>query len=307
MKKCFLILLINLCLVGYTYSSNFIEFRRVNSVNRGLINSCGKEILPCEFFKIQFYSYDLLITRTDTNRLVNDNSVTRCLHDTTGKVLVNHIADIAPFNSLITDVLFIKEFSNSGNGNWALYSRDGQAVTGFIFTGIGNNQNTSAFASVKKGNTYMLINQEGKVIYQCLNKKVFGQQSKRFTSKSIIRFSPPRIFGDGEDNEDRYVFFQDENTLKKGVKYFGKIIISAKYDTVVSSVGNIFLVGLNGKFGLVDDNDEVIVDIAYDRICDFNSALAIVEQKSQYAIFDCQTRKALTAFNYDYLRFFTED
>jgi hypothetical protein len=101
--------------------------------------------------------------------------------------------------------------------------------------------------------------------------------------------------------------FKDRETGKWGYKYSrkGDFVIPPKYDKAKTFVEGLARVCLNGKFGIIDENDKPFLSIKYDNVGHWycRKELYEVQLNGKWGFVDC-TEKVVIPFQFDEVAIF---
>jgi len=86
----------------------------------------------------------------------------------------------------------------------------------------------------------------------------------------------------------------------------GEIIIPVKYENSFGFFDGLAVVKLDGKWGIIDEKDNVILKIKYDKIKSFENGIFAIKLKEKYGFYNIHKRKIIMPMKYDYIEQFLD-
>ena len=116
------------------------------------------------------------------------------------------------------------------------------------------------------------------------------------TEKEWKKYSIDLLYGNLEDLKNKKHGLMDTKT--------SKIKIPVKYEQPFNFFNGIAIVKLNGKWGIIDENDNIVLKIKYDEIKGtYEDNLFILKLNGKYGIYDL-IKKLIVPIKYDYIKGF---
>ncbi len=225
---------------NYTFAKNFVNHTGLVEMDGkwGMVDSTGKEVLPCQFKGIRY------LENTE-NKIVEvyNNTKKYGLIDSTGHVNVDISYDAIESCS-------DERFAVKNNGKWGYTNMTGEEVIPCQYKKVKPFSDT--IAAVKKGSKWGFINKSGEEVLPLEFRRAgdFVEDKMWVSRKSKIGF----------------------------IDKTGKWVIPEQFDKCNNFKNGVAVVAYKGQYGLIDTNGNYIVRPKYKFISEFNEHdLAIVK------------------------------
>lgn len=113
------------------------------------------------------------------------------------------------------------------------------------------------------------------------------------------------LMGD-QINDNFYYIYNDEYLVVKNkeekmgvIDLFGEVVIDYKYDNILNTYNNSFIVLDDSKYGIIDEHGEKLLKSSYKAIYDFGNYYIVVNTKNKMALYN-EEYDNLTGFKMDY-------
>ena len=113
------------------------------------------------------------------------------------------------------------------------------------------------------------------------------------------------LMGD-QINDSFYYIYNDEYLVVKNkeekmgvIDLFGEVVIDYKYDNILNTYNNSFIVLDDSKYGIIDEHGEKLLKSSYKAIYDFGNYYIVVDTKNKMALYN-EEYDNLTGFKMDY-------
>lgn len=113
------------------------------------------------------------------------------------------------------------------------------------------------------------------------------------------------LMGD-QINDSFYYIYNDEYLVVKNkeekmgvIDLFGEVVIDYKYDNILNTYNNSFIVLDDSKYGIIDEHGEKLLKSSYKAIYDFGNYYIVVNTKNKMALYN-EEYDNLTGFKMDY-------
>ncbi len=113
------------------------------------------------------------------------------------------------------------------------------------------------------------------------------------------------LMGD-QINDNFYYIYNDEYLVVKNkeekmgvIDLFGEVVIDYKYDNILNTHNNSFIVLDDSKYGIIDEHGEKLLKSSYKAIYDFGNYYIVVNTKNKMALYN-EEYDNLTGFKMDY-------
>lgn len=113
------------------------------------------------------------------------------------------------------------------------------------------------------------------------------------------------LMGD-QINDNFYYIYNDEYLVVKNkeekmgvIDLFGEVVIDYKYDNILNTYNNSFIVLDDSKYGIIDEHGEKLLKSSYKAIYDFGNYYIVVNTKNKMALYNKEYDN-LTGFKMDY-------
>lgn len=113
------------------------------------------------------------------------------------------------------------------------------------------------------------------------------------------------LMGD-QINDNFYYIYNDEYLVVKNkeekmgvIDLFGEVVIDYKYDNILNTYNNSFIVLDDSKYGIIDEHGEKLLKSSYKAIYDFGNYCIVVNTKNKMALYN-EEYDNLTGFKMDY-------
>lgn len=113
------------------------------------------------------------------------------------------------------------------------------------------------------------------------------------------------LMGD-QINDNFYYIYNDECLVVKNkeekmgvIDLFGEVVIDYKYDNILNTYNNSFIVLDDSKYGIIDEHGEKLLKSSYKAIYDFGNYYIVVNTKNKMALYN-EEYDNLTGFKMDY-------
>ena len=113
------------------------------------------------------------------------------------------------------------------------------------------------------------------------------------------------LMGD-QINDNFYYIYNDEYLVVKNkeekmgvIDLFGEVVIDYKYDNILNTYNNSFIVLDDSKYGIIDEHGEKLLKSIYKAIYDFGNYYIVVNTKNKMALYN-EEYDNLTGFKMDY-------
>ncbi len=247
----------------------------------------------------QIYSSDYKLTYLDDNYFIGSyskekvNNKINVIIDENGTEIVKCLDDIVYDNIFkINDDKYL--IYNNLNNNLNLYVFDGKELVLYkVIENINyvkpilykdeNKEYIVAFASLVDGNLciYNIVDDSTTILE---NKSLVGDYS---TEGIYYTYN------------DKYLVVKDNEGLMGVVDLKGNQIVDYKYKNIINTNNNAFIVvSVKDKYGIIDENNNVLVKLNYDVIDRFDDYFLVVSKKTM-ALFD-KNYNNLTGFKMNY-------
>lgn len=227
------------------------KFIIINNGEKGIIDTLGNIIVPCEYKYINLYGPEEYIVG---------------INDKEGLYFYNEMVIDTIYNEISLERPLIRVSSNLKYGFINIY---GDTIIPLDYSDNCGSAN------------------EGIIVVSKRNKnKKNNQQEEKFGYYNIKgEMLTPLIYDEGRD------FFQGICAVKLDGKWGfinnkGTLIIPCIYDFVKDFMNEVAIVQLNGKWGLIDQYGNQIIDFKYDNFFDFSDGLAFVSQNNKWGAYD---------------------
>ena len=113
------------------------------------------------------------------------------------------------------------------------------------------------------------------------------------------------LMGD-QINDNFYYIYNDEYLVVKNkeekmgvIDLFGEVVIDYKYDNILNTYNNSFIVLDDSKYGIIDEHGEKLLKSSYKAIYDFGNYYIVVNTNNKMALYN-EEYDNLTGFKMDY-------
>lgn len=113
------------------------------------------------------------------------------------------------------------------------------------------------------------------------------------------------LMGD-QINDSFYYIYNDEYLVVKNkeekmgvIDLFGEVVIDYKYDNILNTYNNSFIVLDDSKYGIIDEHGEKLLKSSYKAIYDFGNYYIVVNTNNKMALYN-EEYDNLTGFKMDY-------
>ena len=113
------------------------------------------------------------------------------------------------------------------------------------------------------------------------------------------------LMGD-QINDNFYYIYNDEYLVVKNkeekmgvIDLFGEVVIDYKYDNILNTHNNSFIVLDDSKYGIIDEHGEKLLKSSFKAIYDFGNYYIVVNTKNKMALYN-EEYDNLTGFKMDY-------
>lgn len=284
-----------------SYSQGIYKFKNKSSDNQyGVLDSKGGIIIKNEYLDIHEENSFIL------GKQENKKGFT--IFDINGKLLKK---DIASYQLLGNQNIFLKEYNNSGTGKWALYIINGVKQNTYIYDDILWSSSSLNFAQVLIDVEYCFINSSGKVLYSDTNKIKFRKYVEDYYKKHNISET---VEAESELTYFRNNFktFQDKETMKWGIMDGKAVLIDADYDNIKSIPSDEeglfynFIVMKDKKYGVFNNEGVKILNYEFDKIDKICSSKIFAIYNQKYGVYNSENGDEILPPKYGFLSFLND-
>jgi hypothetical protein len=302
------------------YSKDSLAAVNIKYQYYGYIDYTGKEIIPCIYDDIktdyEFENY-FFVSKNNKHGIYTKNgkAVLPCTYDTL-RLVSQSIEFIA-------------------NGKHGLLDDDGNILIPCQYEFI--DSYSSGYCRVKKAGKYGFVNDKGIEAIKCnYDEIVWNQKLSSYFSSDKISVKKDGKYGVIDLNEKIIVPFQYDwevflpvftsyseiikNGLKGAIDQNGKEIIPCKYDElswdydvkrnkdIPSNLKgkSLFTALYQGKWGVLDNSDSIVIPFKYDDLDNFTGGLAAASLAGKWGYINMNDDIAIP-FKYDYCEAFDND
>ena len=98
---------------------------------------------------------------------------------------------------------------------------------------------------------------------------------------------------------DGYLVVKNKEEKMGVIDLFGEVVIDYKYDNILNTYNNSFIVLDDSKYGIIDEHGEKLLKSSYKAIYDFGNYYIVVNTKNKMALYN-EEYDNLTGFKMDY-------
>ena len=244
----------------------------------GLINTEGKEVVPCEYDFVRSFVEGLAAV------FIGDylyfNGKWGFINKKGKEVIPCEYDGIGNFSEGLAAVAL--------DGKWGFINKKGEEVVPCKYDGA--DSFSEGMAKVKRNGKYGFINTKGKEIVPCKYDEVGEHYYSYEEEKSAFSEGMAKVKRNGKWG------FINKN---------GKEIVPCEYDYAGSFSEGMAKVQLDGKWGFINKNGKEIVPCKYDEIDDFSEGMAKVQLDGKYGFINTKG-KVVIPCKYDNAFSFSE-
>ncbi len=141
------------------------------------------------------------------------------------------------------------------------------------------------FSTVKQGDKYKIINHKG--------------ESLMADFDTTVNFSRSLILA---KRGEKYLFLVKKKLIQGSLGFVNQLTLEKEYDQVIMSYNDDFsVVGLNGKFGYINEEGDEIIPLNYDAATIFEGGIAAVKMEEKWGVID-KSNEIVIDFKYKIMR-----
>ncbi len=148
-------------------------------------------------------------------------------------------------DSQFTEGLVLVRYFEDENGKYGFINKSGETVIPFVFNKTGNHRFCNGKCVVNKNDTVYIINNTGDIICS----------PKNIADNTYYSYREWAISCTGEEKK-KYGFLDKDNEWA----------IAPVYDTVLTFIEDRLIVAKNGKYGVIDTKNNIIIPFDFDKI-----------------------------------------